>query len=167
MATAETPEQVVDVLRYVLEGKLPARARALSGTELGVLVRVLGGLSPEVLRGPVVDAALGEGGIKATFPQGGYCVLPGSVVAGEDDQAPIRIELLEPRRELIDWNVNRARHVRLAPVLLLADVESIRVAACDRPARLLDAQPLGSFRSHRISGTHCAGPQSGCGGRRY
>ena len=26
MATAETPEQVVDVLRYVLEGKLPAGA---------------------------------------------------------------------------------------------------------------------------------------------
>jgi YtoQ family protein len=26
MATAETPEQVVDVLRYVLEGKLPASA---------------------------------------------------------------------------------------------------------------------------------------------
>jgi YtoQ family protein len=26
MATAESPEQVVDVLRYVLEGKLPARA---------------------------------------------------------------------------------------------------------------------------------------------
>jgi hypothetical protein len=26
MATAETPSQVVDVLRYVLEGKLPARS---------------------------------------------------------------------------------------------------------------------------------------------
>jgi hypothetical protein len=26
MATAETPGQVVDVLRYVLEGKLPAGA---------------------------------------------------------------------------------------------------------------------------------------------
>ena len=26
MATAETPEQVVDVLRYVLQGKLPAGA---------------------------------------------------------------------------------------------------------------------------------------------
>ena len=26
MATAETPEQVVDVLRYVLDGKLPARS---------------------------------------------------------------------------------------------------------------------------------------------